>query len=300
MWRYWHFCKRHGELKKLKIPRICPGASPLGCTPCTWIASFQEHISSPTSSQPSLPPHFSNAYSCSSFLIMSEMRSWGFFWWLMLWNIWGFFTSFTAVSQQFHGLCPEPGRGITAAPATETYPSQHSGWVIGVLMHTLIVACSWNIWVLRHKLHGHSFLHGLIGCSGIKHVPQLIECSCMKCWSAQAGPDRTCKHTLIRHLCTTDWVPMHVPVGQPCTNQLCAHVLINCVLMNKLTGCAQNYWALVCVLTGQSCINWVLMHGLLDHFCINSLSGVHGWSNFALMCDPMGSSCVLFWHLCMN
>lgn len=185
-------------------------------------------------------------------------------------------------------MCPAPGRGITAAPATKTCSWQHFGWGIGVLMHKLIVACSWSIWVLKHKLHGHSFLHGLIGCP------------CMKCWSAQAWPDRTFKHTLIRHLCTTNWVLMHVPVGQPCTNQLCAHVLINCALMNKLIGCAQTYWEFVCVLIGRSCINWVLMHELLAHSCINFLGGVHGWNNFALMCDPMGSSRVLLWHLCMN
>lgn len=64
MWHSWQFRKRHGELKKLKIPVNCPGAS----HPCIWFASFQEHISSPMSSQPSLPPHFSNAYSRSSFL----------------------------------------------------------------------------------------------------------------------------------------------------------------------------------------------------------------------------------------
>lgn len=46
--------------------------------------------------------------------------------------------------------------------------------------------------------------------------------------------------------------------------------------MNKLIGCAQTYWELVCVLIGRSCINWVLMHELLAHSCINFLGGVHG------------------------
>lgn len=160
---------------------------------------------------------------------------------LMLWSIWGFFTSFTA------------GRGTWqrhhCSPSYQNLPKAALGWVIGVLMHRLPVACSWNIWVLRHKLHG------LIGCSCIKHIPQLRGCSCMKCWSAQAWPDRTFKHALIRHLCATNWVLMHVPAGEHAqTNR--AHALINCALMNKLlAACAQTDWALVCVLIEHSCTN---------------------------------------------
>lgn len=122
MWHSWHFCKRHAELKKLKIPTNFPGASPLGCTPCTWIASFQEHISSPTSPQPSFFPHFSNVYSCSSFLSMSKTRSWGFFWWANALECLGFFHQFHSwlgcaqhlAEASLQPLLPKPAHGSTS------------------------------------------------------------------------------------------------------------------------------------------------------------------------------------------
>lgn len=256
-----------------------PGASPLGCTPCTLIASFQEHICSPTSPQPSLPPHFSNAYSCSSFLNMSETRSWGFFWWADALEHLGFFSPVS----QLAGLCPAPGRGISQPQLPKPAHGSPRGEVLGCW-------CTNWLWLV-HGVFGSSSMNcmGIHSCMGWwgAHCQNTslsyVGAHAMKCWSAQAWPDRIFKHTLIGHLCTTNWVLMHVPAGQPCTDQLCAHALINWALMNKLMGYAQTYWALMCVLIGHSCINWVLMHELLDHSCINFLAGVHGWSNFALV-----------------
>lgn len=200
----------------------CPGSSPLGCTPCTWIASFQEYVSSPTSPQPSLPPHFSNAYSCCSFLSMSEMGSWGFFWWADALKHLGFFHKF----HSWLGMgCAQHLAEATLQPQL-LKPAQRStqaellgcwctnwlwlvhgifesssinclginAWADWVLMHkthpsslSYLGAHAWSVGVLKHDLIGHSSIHWLGTC-----VP-LTGCSCMY----QLGSHAQTNHVLM-------------------------------------------------------------------------------------------------------
>lgn len=160
----------------------CPAASPLGCTPCTWIASFLEHISSPISS----------AISPSTILKCLQLLPFLEFVWddilkvlLMGWCF-GAFGVFSSVSQLAgHRLCPAPGRGITAAPATKTWPSQHLAELLGCwctnwlwLVHEIFGSSSincmgidaWADWVLMHKTHPSVIwvlMHGVLECSSM-------------------------------------------------------------------------------------------------------------------------------------
>lgn len=187
----------------------CPGASPLGCTPCTWIASFQEHISSPISS----------AISPSTFLKCLQVLLFLEYVWDEILRVLLLGLEHLGFFHQFHSWlgtgCAQRHqcRGITAAPATKTCPVQHLGWISGCwctnwlwLVHGIFGFSSINcmgihawadwvlmhkthpsVWVLRHDLRGHSSMHWLGTC-----VP-LAGCSCMY----QLGSHAQTNHMLI-------------------------------------------------------------------------------------------------------